>query len=203
MTESIGNPISTTIPGLDENANIQTALRLYHYGQDTPTPDPNSNEFKLSVAGYIKDLQENKISKESTAISSSGQNLDNYTSAGYYHFSNSAANSGLNFPSISGTEYAGLMNVISADNKLFVYQIYIMSDTSRQNIMWWRVYASGSWSPWKRENDHLHTSSAISDPANFTAGRIFSGGSINGTPTRFFIQSTPPSSPSNGDIWIW
>jgi hypothetical protein len=203
MTESIGTPIPTTIPELDENANIQTALRLYHYGIDSATPDINSNEFKASVAGYIKALQEEKVSKDPTLISATGQNLDNFKTTGYYHFSSAAANGGSNFPSISGTEYAGAMTVISADTQAFVYQTYIMSDTTRQNIMWWRVYSSGQWSTWKRENDHVHPSSAITDPANFTAGRIYSGGSVTGTATRFFIQATTPTSPSTGDIWIW
>jgi hypothetical protein len=57
MAESIGNLIPTQMPSLDENADIQAALRLYHYGTayDPDNTDPAELEAE-SIAGYINDL---------------------------------------------------------------------------------------------------------------------------------------------------
>jgi hypothetical protein len=57
MAESIGNLIPTQIPSLTENADIQAALRLYHYGTayDPDNTDPAELE-EESIAGYINDL---------------------------------------------------------------------------------------------------------------------------------------------------
>jgi hypothetical protein len=57
MAESIGNLIPTQMPSLDENADIQAALRLYHYGTayDPDNTDPAELETE-SIAGYINDL---------------------------------------------------------------------------------------------------------------------------------------------------
>lgn len=57
MAESIGNLKPTSIPSLSENADIQAALRLYHYGTsyDHTNTDPGDlNE--ESVAWYLNDL---------------------------------------------------------------------------------------------------------------------------------------------------
>lgn len=57
MAESIGSLIPTSIPSLTENADIQAALRLYHYGTsyDETNTDPEAlNE--ESIAGYINAL---------------------------------------------------------------------------------------------------------------------------------------------------
>ena len=65
MAESIGSLYSTQIPSLSETADIQEALRLYHYGAPSGTGigeyDPtNSNSallFNPSVAYYLNNLQ--------------------------------------------------------------------------------------------------------------------------------------------------
>jgi len=57
--ESIGNLIPTKIPGYADAADIQAALRLYHYGDYTYTPS-NSNTANLvnpSIAYTINSLQ--------------------------------------------------------------------------------------------------------------------------------------------------
>ena len=56
MAENIGTQIPTKIPSLSENADIQAALRLYHYGENfdhTSSGTLNS----ASVAGYISSIQ--------------------------------------------------------------------------------------------------------------------------------------------------
>jgi hypothetical protein len=65
MAESIGNIYSTEIPSLSENADIQEAFRLYHYGAPSGTGvgeyDPtNSNVANLvnpSIAYSLNNLQ--------------------------------------------------------------------------------------------------------------------------------------------------
>lgn len=50
---------------------------------------------------------------------------------------------------------------------------------------------------------HTHTASAITDPANITAGKIYAGGTSGGQATRIFVQSTTPSGATSGDLWFW
>jgi hypothetical protein len=47
---------NTQIPELSENADIQTALKTYHYGTTTP-PSTNSSILANSVAGHLKSLR--------------------------------------------------------------------------------------------------------------------------------------------------
>jgi hypothetical protein len=58
--ESIGNLVPTKIPGLSDQADIQAALRLYHYGSynfDTAETDP-AELVNPSIAYTINDLQD-------------------------------------------------------------------------------------------------------------------------------------------------
>jgi hypothetical protein len=49
---------NTKIPSLGDNANIQQALRMYHYGTDGSVPDDSGNPVSAdSVAGYLKGIQ--------------------------------------------------------------------------------------------------------------------------------------------------
>jgi hypothetical protein len=48
-------PYNTKIPALAENANIQDALRVYHYGTKTPPADLGS-VISNSVAGHFKNM---------------------------------------------------------------------------------------------------------------------------------------------------
>jgi microcystin-dependent protein len=61
MTESIGNGYRTQIPSLTETANIQEALRIYHYGAPSSEYDitnfAGSNFVNPSIAYYLHDLQ--------------------------------------------------------------------------------------------------------------------------------------------------
>lgn len=57
---SIGNIYSTKIPGYEDAADIQAALRTYHYGSST-YDETNSNTAALvnpSVAYHLKDIQD-------------------------------------------------------------------------------------------------------------------------------------------------
>jgi hypothetical protein len=78
-------PYNTKMPALSENANIQEALRLYHYGAITPPADLSS-VISNSVAGHFKNMStrvttlENKnvavySSSEPTPVSLSQTNI--------------------------------------------------------------------------------------------------------------------------------
>jgi hypothetical protein len=57
---SIGNLYSTKIPGYDDAADIQAALRTYHYGSSTYSTG-NSDEEQLvnpSIAYHLKNIQD-------------------------------------------------------------------------------------------------------------------------------------------------
>jgi len=57
MAEDIGALIPTSIPSLTENADIQAALRLYHYGTAYDPTNTDVGEINAeSIAGYINDL---------------------------------------------------------------------------------------------------------------------------------------------------
>lgn len=54
-SEDIGNVYKTQIPGYEDAADIQAALRLYHYGTTTVPADEESL-IANSVAGHLKAL---------------------------------------------------------------------------------------------------------------------------------------------------
>jgi hypothetical protein len=62
-------PFNTSIPGLADNADIQEALRIYHYGTKTPPPNLAGVTSK-SVAGYLKSISDRVQAVESTGIGS-------------------------------------------------------------------------------------------------------------------------------------
>ena len=63
---SVNNLYNTQIPALADSADIQAALRLYHYGQESEPADLASIPAE-SVAGYLKDLQSQVDAIEATA----------------------------------------------------------------------------------------------------------------------------------------
>lgn len=63
---------NTKMPGLAENANIQTALRLYHYGTDTP-PSSLGLVSDKSIAGYFKAMDTRVVGLETQGIGSTFQ----------------------------------------------------------------------------------------------------------------------------------
>jgi hypothetical protein len=68
-SESIGSVYPTQIPGYDDAADIQAALKLYHYGSTT-VPANEGALVANSVAGHIKALDTRLDSVESTGIGS-------------------------------------------------------------------------------------------------------------------------------------
>lgn len=74
MSSSIGNILPTQIPDYTEAADIQAALKLYHYGSTTvPTVDAiggNGGIIANSVAGHLKALSNRLTAEENKGIGS-------------------------------------------------------------------------------------------------------------------------------------
>jgi hypothetical protein len=71
-TENIGSLYPTKIPGYDDAADIQAALRAYHYGSttyDITNTDPSQIPAS-SVAGYLKAISEDVTALEETGVGS-------------------------------------------------------------------------------------------------------------------------------------
>lgn len=70
--EDIGNLFNTKMPGYEDPADIQEALRLYHYGSSAYDPN-NSDTAQLvanSIAGHLNTLTANVIFLDSRGIGS-------------------------------------------------------------------------------------------------------------------------------------
>lgn len=147
MPENIGNIYNTQIPSFDENADIQTALRLYHYGEDTASPATIQEE---SIAGHLDNLDNSKISKSPTLIQPQ-TDLNSITDSGYYIDSNIDRQGTVNYPKVDGESYPGILRVIN-NNNLSISQQYHMFGNSESplNIVFWRNYSANSWTAWER-----------------------------------------------------
>lgn len=134
MAESIGNLYETAIPALSDTADIQEALRIYHYGapsgsgvgQYPPTNTDPTNLVIPSVAYHLYNLQQQITSFESgvlpsayvqkgTLISASQPGVPlaiTPTQNGQVLYSNSATATGLEwkFPEITLTNTVTLSN---------------------------------------------------------------------------------------------
>lgn len=72
-SEDIGSLFPTKIPGYDDAADIQAALRLYHYGSSTYDEANTDLEevVRNSIAGQFKDIDERVGSIEDSGFGSS------------------------------------------------------------------------------------------------------------------------------------
>jgi hypothetical protein len=91
--ENIGNLVPTKIPALIDDANIQDALKAYHYGSyDFDTAETNTaNLLNPSIAYTITNLQTQittKAALEVAARDSSRANITAPTAAAFTAFSN-------------------------------------------------------------------------------------------------------------------
>ena len=62
---------NTQIPALSENANIQEALRVYHYGVGTGLPTTTSQIQEQSVAGHLKKIRTDITTLQNKGLGSS------------------------------------------------------------------------------------------------------------------------------------
>jgi hypothetical protein len=112
--ENIGNLVPTKIPALIDDANIQDALKAYHYGSydfDTAENDP-AELLNPSIAYTINDLQDQidtKAALEVAARDISRASTSAPTAAAFTAFSNTIPNGyvWLDTDSSAGVGYYG------------------------------------------------------------------------------------------------
>lgn len=147
MAENIGGPsapYNTQIPSIADDADIQTAFRLYHYGSNTSTP---STIPANSIAGHLTNLEGTKIDVVPTAIPISAD-LNSYLTTGFY--AQTGTPTGANYPA----NFAGLLTVVNDGAIVFQqYQAIGASETGSTinpiNKTYWRFRISGSFRPWR------------------------------------------------------
>jgi hypothetical protein len=71
-SENIGSLYPTKMPGYDDAADIQAALRLYHYGSESY--DPSNTELNNipanSIAGHLKSIEGDVAALEALGLGS-------------------------------------------------------------------------------------------------------------------------------------
>jgi hypothetical protein len=165
-SEDIGNLFKTQIPGFDDAADIQAALKLYHYGStsyNSSNQDP-SGLVDNSIAGHFQQITDrlDALNIQELNILSVAENLNNKTSEGRYsQDSNDDARSlnSVNYPTVNGLAYAGILTVLNAEN--IIYQTYQTSGVpsgSLQNALFFRSRnAALVWGQWIQLSDTSHT----------------------------------------------
>lgn len=78
MSQSIGNNLTTRIPEFSDDASIEEALRVYHYGIDNYTSQPIVDN--VGVEGTIKKIKDD-IASNVAAIAALGTTYVEQTSA--------------------------------------------------------------------------------------------------------------------------
>jgi hypothetical protein len=156
MTTEIGQDFKTQIPSLSDDANIQEAFRLYHYGISTE-PDQGTPISPLSIESHLKTLSSNidAISAGQAAITVLDQeNLNSVVETGTYHKPTTPV-AGYGYPSLN----PGLLSVTTTSSGS-IYQAYqTIGGASGTNNRWWRGRTSNvsDWSAWKQASFAGHT----------------------------------------------
>jgi hypothetical protein len=152
MSESIGNLYSTQIASLSENADIQEAFRLYHYGAPSGTGsgeyDPtNTNVANLinpSIAYSLSNLQSQittisgSLGVQATVWTTKGDLVTRTSSPGVVRFGVGADGTILTANSATGTglEWATpavtLTNIVTLTNKTITLGSNIITGTIAQ-----------------------------------------------------------------------
>lgn len=156
MSIEIGQDFKTQIAALSDDANIQEAFRLYHYGIPTE-PDEGTPIAALSIESHLKTLSDNinNIAAGQAAVTVLDQeNLNSLVESGTYHKPTTPI-AGYGYPSLN----PGLLSV-TATSSGPIYQVYqTLGGTSGTNNRWWRGRTSSTsdWSDWKQSSFTGHT----------------------------------------------
>lgn len=172
MTTEIGRDFRTQIPSLSDDANIQEAFRLYHYGIATE-PDEGTPIAALSIESHLKTLSDNIdniASGQATVTSLDLENLNSVVVSGVYHKANTPL-AGYGYPSLN----PGLLSVTSTSTGS-IYQTYqTLGGVSGTNLRYWRGRSANTtdWSEWKQtsfsghsHDDRYYTESEIDAKIN-------------------------------------
>jgi len=185
---SVGAPFNTKIPRIVENADIQTALRLYHYGDNTNNPGSIISE---SIAGHLNTLTNNKIDKTPEIIPALA-NLDTYDVTGFYvQPSVENARSGTRYPAINNLFYPGMLRVVRSGAVIF-QEYHLIGETGNIiNTVYWRVRYLGTFSDWKASLDRAEFLIEL-DSRYFPRGETYSRTVMDDRfSPRLFTETTP------------
>jgi len=181
-----GAPYNTQIPNYTENADIQTALRLYHYGEDTDIPDPL---IQNSVAGHLKNLEETKVDIVPLTIGASAD-INSYTTTGYYVQPDKAnAESGSNYPVEDSEFFPGLLKVVNSGSLVF-QEYHILGESGNIiNRVYRRVYFN-SWSTWEKSVNPDDVVD-ITDPRYYLKSQVYTQAEANNAfAPKYFTETT-------------
>jgi microcystin-dependent protein len=225
MSQDISKPGSpayasnyvTKVPSLSDDADIQQAINLYHFGEDS--------EPTKSIIYHLNRIESGALSSEMTDINTlAANNLDSIISTGFYiQSSNAQAQDGLNYPSIgvsNNERYAGALKVVATgttDATKLVYQEYHMSGTnssSLTNNVFWRTRFPNSsnqyiWSSWKRlvDTNHTHDDRYYTRQQTFNPDNVSDISALGYTKSqadsKFLTLQTLPSGAPVGSVSIF
>lgn len=148
MSTEIGRTYTAFIPSLSDDANIQEAFRMYHFGsQDGSEPAPGdvlTSGIESHLASLKNDIDNLAAGTDVIDDLTDTTDLDAVVNSGTYRRA-SVPPSGKNYPELS----AGLLSVtITSGNA--VYQFYqTIGGSSGTNKIYWRGRdAANAWSAW-------------------------------------------------------
>lgn len=133
--ENIGTVYPTKIPGLEDPADIQAALKLYHYGT-TNTITNESEIIANSVVGHIKALDTRVDAIESDGLGSAvASSMPTSVDNGYIWVDSTSSVT-------SDTQYATALYQTSAPSSPSTGTLWVDSDSSPLKMY---VYSGTAW----------------------------------------------------------
>lgn len=190
------------VPSLEDNADIQNALKVYHYGSATSSPDIESDSYKKSIAGILQALDAGSQKVDPTDLIN-GENLNLKVTTGLYSQDSDAdAQSGTNYPPQVGTKYAGVLSVVN-DGAL-VYQTYHMAGS--RNGLFFRTgnTTTNTWSEWKKVTDDTHEHNSLYYLKAEVNSELAKRPVSNISNQKIFVQEAEPTlNVQDNDLWFW
>ena len=148
MSTEIGREYTAFIPSLSDDANIQEAFRMYHFGtQDGSEPAPGdvlTSGIESHLASLKNDIDNLASGTDVINDLVDATELNSVVTSGTYRRASSPL-SGKNYPELS----AGLLSVTATSGNA-IYQFYqTIGGSSGTNKIFWRGRdAANAWSNW-------------------------------------------------------
>lgn len=160
MSTEIGRDYTAFIPSLSDDANIQEAFRMYHFGtQDGSEPAPGdalTSGIESHLASLKNDIDNLAAGTDVIGDLTDVMDLNSVVDSGTYRRASVPPNT-LNYPEL----VSGLLRVAKTAGDA-VYQIYqTIGGTSGTNNYYWRGRdAASNWSAWSQASKvgHNHDS---------------------------------------------
>jgi hypothetical protein len=156
MSTEIGREYTAFIPSLSDDANIQEAFRMYHFGtQDGSEPAPGdvlTSGIESHLASLKNDIDNLASGTDVISDLVDATELDSVVTSGTYRRASSPL-SGKNYPELS----AGLLSVTATSGNA-IYQFYqTIGGSSGTNKIFWRGRdAANAWSNWAEASKAGH-----------------------------------------------